>query len=129
MGDLSHSLYEELVGKATEFLKNKNYFPEYWLTQRNRGYDKNGVDLIIILWSGLAVFVQIKVVGGERIFSSCNRANHGKLIKHFKNHPNIRIFIMVPKKLVKHNPPNLCELIAEELRRAINKAIKETREI
>jgi len=124
-----NSQCEEAALKAADILMKQGCFSECWLTKRNRFYDRNGVDLILVLKSGLAVYVQVKLGGGRHIFSNENRPNHGGMDKHFRLHPNITVFLIIPKQLLKSNNPDKYKKIAEELKKAVNNAINKTKPI
>jgi len=124
-----HSVYERAAYLGAKLLKRERSIADCWRTKPSKFYDAQGVDLVIILLSGLAAFVQVKTGAGNRIYTSESDPSHGRFTKHKKDHENIKILIMIPRGLLRQPPPNLYRLIAEELRKAINKAIRETKEI
>lgn len=126
-----NSQYEKAVLVSAEILKNKKLFPNCWLTRHGSLSDRKGIDLVVELRGGIAVFIQIIAGGGSKIHSNCSNLDHGSIKKHLSKHPNIRSVIVVPRRPLnnlKANPA-IHERIAEELRNIINKAIKELKPI
>lgn len=126
-----NSPYEKAVLVSAEILKDKKLFSNCWLTRHGSLSDRKGIDLVVELRGGIAVFIQIIAGGGSKIHSNCSNLDHGSIKKHFSKHPNIKSVIVVPRRLLKNSKTNsdIYGRIAEELRNIVNKAVKELKAI